>query len=522
MKRKAYPRKRWWKKTLNVDWFDRLSSNGGEQITDTTADGKQVFWIIGDSNADGRGATIPTVESGTLYNWDKTNDTPITITTESVANDDNTKGSIWQQMATDWKAASGYSSVIVQCGRGGSEVAAAGDNIDWSETGTLYAPALEDVQNALTHYGLTRPKAIIINLGINDITAAKSTATIEAAIDSLLSRLTTEYPDTPILIIQVGRHGSASIDASLYHIREYYVSKAQAMENVHIVGQATSLIGAGQYNGDNLHYSQAGNNSLGSMLARWLNNSSYDKWSRAVISSHFDDLSANRKALVDQVVSGLVDRGDYFDVEQLSVFKTTTENNIYNDWAFLGYTFKVGSTFSENSHIATSGSPNVHTYSYIPSVANSRASQDDFIEGVKLKTRTTPDGTTAVLFGGCNASSAHSHYVRQTTTNSSFTSNDATGTNGPETNLAAGNFYATARNAGTKYLIKNSSVSQSASLASSGQSTQLPRIGGFNNNGTTGTYLAGEYEYLLVAKYTTFDLASFITDIEYLIAHWND
>lgn len=500
-------------------------NNSTPEEPDTTSDGEQVFAIIGDSNADGRGETIPTVDAGILYKWNGA--TFDEITNQTVANT-GSNGSSWQQFSTDYNSDTDKKILLVNSAKGGSTFYPEGALEEhWMGSGAptgvdLYEPFKTSLNAALAAKGLLKPKAIIIGgLGINDITAGTSAANIESGIDALITNLTTDYPEVPILYCITGRNNSASHNAALYHIRRYMVGKAESNENLYIVGTAASLIDTGMYNADNLHFTQAGYNALGSMYARWFKNSAYtNKWARSIISSHFDELSTARKGLINTFISNQYSNGNYLKLEYLSLFKTSTQNNIFFDWTFFGFNLidGAGTTFTANQHVATAGSANYITYSFIPTVNNSRASQTDFIEGVKLKTNTTGAGVLAILFGASDGSDLH--YVRQSTTVTGFTANDATATTGSEASLASGNLYCTARTGTTKRLIKNKTVDAQATVTSTGATAGFPRIGAFNSNGTIQNYIAGEYEYAFAAKYSDFNLDSFFDDIETLIANW--
>lgn len=487
-----------------------LSSKGGTD--DTTADGKQVFLVIGDSNANGFGESVPVVPADTLYLANAAGSSISEITTQSVSSD-AISGSSWQQMAIDYKADTGKRTVLVQRGVGGSYIYTAGTN--WYTSGTLYAPAIAAADATLVLLGLTKLKAIIINLGLNDVRAGTTDVNFETALQSLISRLTTKYPGIPILYVQVGRTETLTFSAGLYAARKRIVAKAEAVADMHVVGSGCAMVGAGLMNVDALHYTQAGYNHIGSMLARWFKNSAYtNKWSRSIISSHFDELSTARKGLINTFVSALHARGDLFELDFLSLFKTSTNNNIFNDWTFLGVLLNTSGTFVANSHIATNGSTGSYLYTYVPSISN-RATQNDMITGVKIKTTVATAGS---LFGSSNGASVVS--IGQTGSAVSYRSNDATSTVQGEASMQAGNLYSTARNGTTKYNLKNKTVQHSVVVASTGLSDQFPRIGAYNNAGSLISFLNAEYEYCFAAKYTTFDFNSFFDDIETLIANW--
>lgn len=492
----------------------------------TTEGTGDVFGIIGDSNADGRGGSIPTVASNTLYLWGGSSFSQ--ITTQSVSNNDNTKGSIWQQMATDYKALTGRPVYLVNGGWGGSEFYPNGDNTNWYTSGDLYTPFITELDQALAARNAIKPTALIMNLGINDCRAATSVANVQTGITSLLDRLVAKYPGTPILCIVPGKAESNTYnDQRFYQIRAHLIQKAQEMTDVHILCNAGQFVDiSGMYQSDDIHYHQAMNDIIGSMIGRWFANGGVsNKWARTLISSHFDVLNNNRKDLINTFVTNQYNNGNYFKLESLLVYKTTTANNLYIDWTFVSFgregPFPV--TFTANDNISSNGSSTYCAFSYVNSFYNrSGAGQNDFIIGVKLKTNSQTAGTSGTLFG---RSASPMIRLAQSTATITYHANVVSGSS----RTVSGNFplsdntlHSVARNGGTEYYIKNTTITDTHSLASSGAMTATPLVGANGTAGSPAVYLNGTYEYAFAAKYDGFDLSSFYTDIEYLIAHWND
>lgn len=488
---------------------------------DTTPTGEQLFWGIGDSNMDGRGSSVPTIAGGMLYHWNGASFDE--ITNQAITND-GTSGSVYQYFAEDYFATTGYKVLCVNSGKGGSTYYKdSGSAEHWTGNGDpedLYVPALAQVQAALASKGLTRPKAIFLNCGINDFNAGTTEANITTAMNTLLTNVTSDFPGVPILLLIPGRTNAVSFSTGLYDLRKLTVSRCESFPDLYPVGSAASFIEPGYVNGggDEIHYANTGLDWWGAMLNRWFINSAYSKWSRFVISGHFDELSGTRKGLIDTVISGLYNRGDYFEMEHLANFKTTVVQNIGFDWTGLGFTFRTGASFTANTSISTNGTTTFASYTFFSNINNRAASQNDFITGVKIKTRTTPNGTIAIAFGGTNGTSASN--FGQSTTNTTWRSNDNTTTTGGETSITADNLYSVARNGTTKELYKGSTLQASATQASTGTMDVFPRIGCNNNNGTAATFMAGTYTYVFAARNTTFNLAAFHTDMEALESGW--
>lgn len=487
---------------------------------------KHLFGVVGDSNADGRGETIPVVPAATLYKWNGTAFDE--ITTQHVANDIN-RGSIWQKFAIDYKASTGQSAYLVNGARGGAEFYPNGDNDNWFTTGTLYGSFKTKMTAALADSGASAPKGIFINLGINDYRSANSIANIKTGIDSLLSRLTTDYPGVPILVIQMGRSesGGNGGDERGYDMRSYLVAKAEALEDVHIVGSGAFLIGMSDgYIADNLHYTQASNDILGMQFATWFKNSSIsNKWARSVASSCFRSaLNANRTTLVANLIKNQYDVGNYFKLEYLCSYCVPSINDFLADWCFLGYGVAgAGLSASTNSHMITNGTnTSFLVFNATTSFYDRAATQSDIIMGVKLRTKSTASGTAATLMGRTDTTYAIRIAQSSTFVNYHVNNLGANQRNTAETTFTAGTLYSVARNGNTEYLIKNADVFDTNTLASDGQVTQAIVIGVNNANGTVSFPFNGTYSYAFMGKYQGFDLASFYADMEYMIAHWND
>lgn len=491
--------------------------------TDTTALGEQVFGIVGDSNADGRGDTIPVVGADTLYLWDGAAFDE--ITTQSVANEGGgIYGSIWQQFATDYKASSSRITLLVNGALGGAEFYPNGDNNNWYTSGDLYVPWRDDMRAALAAKALGKPKAIFVNLGINDVRGSTTLANITTGVNSLVARIKADFPNTDIVFIQVGRTETSANNEALFDIRRLIVETCENDPRCHMCGSGATFVGVtGGYNGDNLHYSQAANDHIGAMLGRWMINGSRSKWARSVISSHFDELSSTRKGLIETFISTL--GADFHILNGFLNFKTTDQNNTFFDWTFLGLGLNTNGTFVANSHIATSGAANqTFSFGYLNAFFDKGgAGQNDFRLGVKLKTRSTAAGTAAVFFGRTDASG---NVIRVGQAAAAGTTNfhanvlAAGQVNGTEADLVSGTLYTVSRDGLNQYLHRNKVQDATASAASSGACDGAITIGYNNNNGTLSFPFNGQYEYCFAAPYTSFDYDAFYDAVEVLIAGW--
>lgn len=488
------------------------NTNGG---SGPTIDG-DVFGVIGDSNADGRGGSIPSVSPDTLYKW--TGITWDEITTQAISND-GISGSIWQQFATDYKANTGRSVLVVNGGSGGSEFYPNADNNNWYITGTLYSAWKTNMVNAL---GGHTPKGIFINLGINDIRAATSLANINTGLSSLITRLTVDFPGVPLIFIQLGRSESVANNSLIYGVRKAIRDAAVANANVHICGAAASFITvSGGYNVDNLHYSQATNNALGSMLSRWYGNSAYTKWTRSIVSSLHDEIGTTRKGHIETWMTGMGD--DYFLLNGFTSFRTTTANNTLLDWTFIGYQASAGNTFTANTSIGTDGTiAQSIAVSFIPNIyAVGGLGQNDFRYGVRIATVGTIAGTAAIMSGQDGTTGTAIRIAQgNLTSTTNFRSNTSTSTNGTEQDLMPNTLYAVARNGTTEQFYRNKTLDVSGTKASSGATDAALRIGAGVVAGVLAFPFSGTYLYYFCSPYTGFDYDNFFDTTEALMTAW--
>jgi hypothetical protein len=496
---------------------------------DTTPDGKQAFLIIGDSIAAGTGETLgPETETNTLFCWNGTSIDEITDTDIST-NPGGTDGTMWKQFAIDHKANTGYASVVYNAGRSGSEIWKDATTINWSVDGDLYAPMVVSANNLLTFLNVQRFAGIHIIGGINDARGGEDIEDIRDAFDSLIERLTTDFPNTPILISQIGRTESTIYNVKLYQIRNKIVDLCIDNSHVNLVGNLMVFCPNG-INGthggfrddDDLHPTQASNNTHGSCFARWYKNSAYSKWGRSVMSSMPDEISDARKILIDNCISGLVSDGTYFGLEFMFVFKSTTDINRHLDWSFMTLYSNVGSvTFHENDSIETTGGNDALDVRWRNDISvGTKATQTDFFVVGKIKQNNVPQGTTATFFGMSSSSNSSVLSIAQTTTPAVvFLAGDSTATTTGETKLADNSQYGYARNGGNKYHIKSGVVSSPVSQASLGLTNRNMNFGRFNN-GTGTNYLNGTFEYLVGGRFSDANISQLHARVETLLTNW--
>lgn len=493
---------------------------------DETPGGEQLFWWIGDSNADGRGTTVPTVGSNILYNWNGSSYDM--ITTQAIDNDTDPGddyGGSYQYFATAYNTTFGKKILLVNSAKGGSAFYADGGD-HWSGSGALdlYQPAKTVVLAALANKGLTKPKGIILNCSINDEIAGTSAANYGTAAQTLLTNLATDFPGVPVLVMIPGGNGSSNLSTSLYTLRRTIIDLIEANANAYPLMTGCQFIENAFMNGDNLHYANSGLQMWGNAINRWFINSAItNKWARFVVSSHFDELSANRKTLTANFITTQYNNGNWFKLEHLGSGRTTAVQNLGFDWTGLGYMFRTSAGFSANTSISSNGTSSYFTSTFRPDISIRAASPTDFIYGGYLITKSTANGTAGTMTGGSNGTASVA--IGQTTTASIYRANDLTNSVGTEAGLAAGNVYSVFRNGTTKGLIKGTTIDASVTQASTGTENLFLRIGANTNNPTINSFFGGTYGFWYAAKYSTFDLSGFLDGtggFMYLMDHWND
>ena len=489
--------------------------------TDTTVDNKQAFLVIGDSTSAGSNNNTgngPSPVSGTAYYYRRSTTDIVQISTDIVA---APLGTQYPQFCTDYFNGSGKKAVIIPTGFGGSNFAVrTGESGNWSTTGTLYALAVTDAMNALSILGLTKLKCIFISsLGINDARGTTSLAQIQSDMVSLITRLRTDFPGVPIMIEQIGRSEVASLNARIGTIRGYLKDIALTYNDVYLMGGILSCISSGGYGADNLHPSQTGNNNRGAMYARWMLNSSYSKWSRSIISSMYDELSVARKGLIENFITNNLT--DYLEHDFLQIYKTTTINNLFNDWCFLNSPINSGVTFTANDSISTNGTSTYFRTGQQKSFNQKKGTTTDNFEGFRIKTNGEAGTVLKYAFGATDTLEqlvlAHANVAGLVHRNNDLTLTiDLT-----ENKFANSSEYLACRNGTTKSLYKNGSLVSSVTQAAIGDLAAGTYVGAANNNNTGILgYFTGSFEYARGGKFSTINHATFKTALNTLLTSW--
>lgn len=493
---------------------------------DTNEEGQQVVWAIGDSHTVKRNPTGsaygPTPTAGTVYQWDVPNQQLYEVGATDILQTGAGAnwGSIYPQMGISYFNATGRKPVFVTGGVGGTNYAPrTGDSGDWSAADTVYSTAKTQLDNCLAYLGLSGPKYIYVNCGINDARGDTALATIQTEITNFYNKLHTDYPNAVIIITMPGRFEIGEVTSTrILEIRNYLKTEGQNRGYMHIAASETAMWSAGHYDSDLLHLLQTGNNIIGEMVGRWLSNYTREKWARSIISCHFDELSSARKTLIENWVNTL--GSIYFTTDFFYNQHTTIESNTYFDWAFQWSGFKTGATFTANDCITTNGTSSYWRPAFNTSIAI-HASQNDGYMATKIKTnRSAAGGSTRVALG--HAAAGDQRVVGQTSASVIYYRYNDLTTNSPAvgTKLPDDTFVGTGRVGTTKHYFENGVSVHSATQASTSLSDGAIYQGCLNNASVAGNFIDADFEYCIGGALSGSNILTIYNACEALIDAW--
>jgi hypothetical protein len=397
----------------------KRNSGGSGSSGDTTPDGKQAFLIIGESHAAGNsdpGTGLPDAITNQVFQVNAAGTVVSAIVGKRINGD--TGGSPWVQFANDYYTSTGKNVVLVPTAIGGSTAFTdpTQPTNTWYTTSNLYSNAVTKGNATLTTLGLTKFKAIFIILGTNDSQSSATLADVATGMDSLISRLVADYPNTDIVWAPTGwisGNGLTYVPENISTVRTRFIRKKNqelARDNANVfIGPILASYAQNSLNrAANVHYSDAGNIEIGRMFNRWMQNSSYGKEARSIICSHYDELSTGRKTAINQLV---IDYGttEWYRADGIQNFCTTIRSNVFIDFkGQTGPTDRGSGTnllpfvFTANSHIGGDGVGVSVSSNLLPSTGASvyaYSSLDSMTFLVKLKENRS-DNLLTCLFGG--------------------------------------------------------------------------------------------------------------------------
>jgi len=231
--------------------------------------------VIGDSIGNGTNENYPAADTDdsiqgiagadTLYEWDGFNLTERVRDTIGANN-----GSQYPSMAIKFKELTGRVTHIIETATGGDGLARAAAN-NWTAGGNRYSPMLTKANSYLTNQGVLKFDFIKIVGGINDVRGTATQAEIDEDIPDLISRLHSDFPNTPIVFTNIYA-GSLKKDATRALIANIVSTDALVFE-----GEDSQNWNSSTYLFDGLHMYQTANNGFGEADALLINNTVLQK-----------------------------------------------------------------------------------------------------------------------------------------------------------------------------------------------------------------------------------------------------
>lgn len=492
----------------------------GVGAPDTTADGKQPFLIIGDSNAGHTSASTtvgPTTPSGTTYKWNGSGLTELTTLDLNPAGASN--GTMWKQFALNRNATTGKKIVFIQCASGGSEYYPNGDTNNWySSGGVNYDAAVADANACLSYLGLTKLKGIFVILGINDARGAQSLANIQTAINSLFTRLTANFPNTPIYVASNGTDDVTQIiNARKFTVNRYVKEAIAATTLAERSLNLYSYYPWGYYGGDNLHLSQTGYNVAGGQQDVSVRSTETNKEVRQVLNGFNTELSAAHKAAWKIFIEGCQTDGNWSLLDSFQVYCGSVERNILIDHVGLFAPIPSTHTYVVNDRITTVSPGSFFKTNFVPSVTANNALVDDFVCGVKMAENNVAAGTAGYAFGAIGGTGVR--LFQNASSQLAYTCNDGTANAvTARTRLAPNSWHTIARSGIDKYYYENAvEVHTTSAVAVGAACTTNIYVGGLNNAGVAQNIISGGFQAFYYAKKTGFNMSAFHTRVDTLL-----
>lgn len=483
------------------------------------------IFVVGpsDSNGDGRGTTTTTVPSGQLYYWNAAGSSWDMVTTGSVANDTGSVwGSIWQQFAIDFFAATGRPVYLINCASGGSNFSPDGDTNNWSPTGTRRAAMTTKVDTAITalnsllgtNYSRSSIEGGFSILGVNDCRSiqggGETLSNLQADVPLLYSWLATEFPAVQWMCGMPGTAETPTYDhnnAAFYGVRAAILANIRTTSNVRLAVNAMQFIdattlGSDSYGADHLHYSQGMNNILGSMFARNHFSTITNKNARFAYSALFSDYnSAWASEIMASIVSletaGQLNHiiGGWFLYQSAS---GDERNCLVDLMGITGNTLFNGPTIGASKKLSMNGTSHFAQVNYVNAGYNAfGAGQNNFRAIVGVGSVSTASGVSGSLLGAGDVGGDLIRFGQGIAPSFLYSANRTTNVtySGGATVVTPNMEHAVGRDGTTQTYYRNGVSAQSAVLASTGTCDRMPITAAFLNIGTPAQWLACDLEY---------------------------
>lgn len=517
---------------LHVDATNAAGTTGANSSSSAsvfsatvTGQGKSCVLGIGDSIMSGTSPTVTITPAATLYKYDIATGNDLEITTQSVSNGGNFN-SLWPKHAVAYKNHTGFSTVIHNAGSPGAEFAVNGDTNNWSTSGVLYTPAVNNAKAMLIAHGLDKLRKILCNCGVNDATQTEANlpiATVLTAIDSLISRLKTDFPDTEIHFILPGRTASSGNSDRLEAIRHYLINLSETDSLVVIAGSIAGfgVDAVGLISGDNLHPTDAGYDQIGLMSFEAEKYSVQHKVSRRILSCAYTQMNSSDAAAIISFVNSRATAGDIWNIDALYSFVTATKQDCIFGLMGAEVLGVVASTsnfdFSANAHITSAVTGSKYAQDVTLRLANNKGSQNDFFFGVMTGVNSTAEGTNGTIVGGTDGTSFCT-ITQNTSSNVRYSVNSSTTVIATgETKIADNTTYFATTMSGTAALWKQGVKIHEGTLDTNAVPARGLNVGANNNAGSPQNIMNSQIKFLIRGKASGTNFATLHSDLVTLI-----
>lgn len=432
-------------------------------------------------------------------------------------------GSPWPQYGILYNAATGKKICFVPGAFGGSSISASDQAGRWwtnTGPGSLWQTAVDNATAFVAAGGVL--EKIVIGTLVNDYRDPVPPTAAEAKIayQDLINRSIAQWPGLPIYIFQVPTVETVNTSLAA-QLRIVIMELIEENANVHLAINPLGDGAKGYISADTVHRNQTGNNAEGSQLFHYeISHADVtNKKIRTALSSFDTQLSTAHKAAVIAFMEGLITDGNFDAVDSFCPLVSRTSNNNKLDlFSFVPRGIDVA-THVPNVGVSTNGTTERIRTGWVPAWYGRRSTQDDVLYGVKTGTITTASGTTACLFG--TDLGTGDFYVQMATGGISYRVNDGTTTTwttgeGGDSKFANDAVYAAGRIGTKKFLMKDTTEVDSATVTSTARSTRELAIGGRATGAVSGDLydqlLNGVYEYSFGLKWSALtSYANFLT-----------
>ena len=464
--------------------------------------GIDTFLIIGDSIAEGHSpAPGPDATNANLYEYTQAGSLSKITTNDLESVNGSGPGSQWPRFGIEHNLNTGKMTVLVNAAVGGTDFVG-----DWDDGGASYATAKTQAEGALAAVGNSSLSGIFLNCGINDWSASTALSTVETSIDELVANINTDFPNIPVYVVQMGvkdRSTPVYEDALMTGIRRKIRDVCFNNAKFEIVTQLAPYAEWGLYltSGDGRHLNADGNDKLGRMLARALTNTTYSKYARSIINSHFTDLNNAQKNAINTFIETV--GADFELLFNFNWLAAISANDLFVDWSLLNAPTKTGGTLTAKDNLAFNGSSDFFNTRF---TRRTDVAQDNDFMGVKVGT--VVNNALEVICGSTGAN--ESRYIAQATDQIRYVLGGATPNSVANVGGAGNdNNYFARQSSGTASLLKNGTSIDSLSDALATENAQYTYIGArLDSDDVEDLFFEGEVVYCMEGTYSGMDFSN--------------